>query len=247
MIPGVTTYHPREEWQDPKYPVFGPLDQAFNNDRVVIHYTAADNLIDGDPGEHADNLPAYMRAMQKSYVINRGYSLGYLFAVDWLGGVWQIRGWEYQSAANEGENATTWPILVLVDGDDPATEYAARSIRAIVSEAARRAGRAQIIVGHRQIGATSCPGRGLQRQVDDGTFQPSDTPEPEDDDMALIAYYVLPPSELNPNTSPQLVVVNASVRYRTNSDVDGIMPSIRFERATHGDQYETLLRTVKLA
>ena len=67
----------------------------------------------------------------------------------------------------------------------------------------------------------------------------------EDDDMPLFAYYVLPPTEL-PGL-PELVVINASVRYRNNSDVNGVIPSIRFERSTHGDQYDTLLRTVKLA
>ena len=75
--------------------------------------------------------------------------------------------------------------------------------------------------------------------------QPPPT-KPEDDDMAKIAYYVLPPSN-RPN-DPHLVVVDASVRYRTNSDVNRAdIPEIRFETATHGDQYDVLLRTVKLA
>ena len=63
--------------------------------------------------------------------------------------------------------------------------------------------------------------------------------------MALFAYYVLPPTELQ--GSPELVVVNASVRYRNNEDVDGIVPSVRFERSTHGDQYERALRSAGLA
>ena len=67
----------------------------------------------------------------------------------------------------------------------------------------------------------------------------------DDDDMALFAYYVLPPTELQ--GSPELVVVNASVRYRNNEDVDGIVPSVRFERSTHGDQYERALRSAGLA
>jgi len=179
-IPGVGTLHAREVWQDPRYPVFGPPDLAFDNDTVVIHYTAADDLIDGDPGEHAEDLPAYMRAMQYSYVTNRGYSLGYLFAVDWLGGVWQIRGWEFQSAANAGHNTHTWPILMLVDGDDEATPEAAASVRALVAEAERRAGMPQKIMGHGQLKietgvgtATACPGAGLLRQIKAGVFVPT--------------------------------------------------------------------------
>lgn len=254
LVPGAHTVHSRESWQDPRYPVFGPADNPADNDTVAIHYTAADDLIDGDPGEHAEDLPAYMRSMQKSYVLNRGYSLGYLWAVDWLGGIWQIRGWEYQSAANKDHNGHTWPILVLVDGADPATPEAVASIRLLVAEAERRAGRPQKIKGHGQLRiesgvgtATACPGVGLQAQINAGVFTPVPTPLPEDDDdMAKIAYYVLPPTE-RPN-DPHLVVIDGNVRYRTNSDHNGLgIPEVRFERATHGMQYETLLQTVKLA
>jgi hypothetical protein len=69
-------------------------------------------------------------------------------------------------------------------------------------------------------------------------------PPDEDDDMK-IGYYVLPPT--GRENDPQLVVVDASVRYRTNSDVDGLLPSVRFEVATHGNQYDILLKTVRLA
>lgn len=171
-VPGVT-YHGRESWQDPRYPVFGPYDDPANNDTVVVHYTAADDLIDGDPGEHAEDLPAYLRNMQYSYVTQRGYSLGYSFAVDWLGGVWQIRGWEFQSAANRGHNGHTLPVLMLVDGADPATPEAVAAVRKIVAEAERRFGRELTVVGHRDIGATACPGEGLYRQVQAGVFYPN--------------------------------------------------------------------------
>lgn len=185
LVPGAHTVWTREAWQDPRYPVFGPADTASNNDTIVIHYTAADDLIDGDPGEHAEDLPQYMRNMQYSYVTNRGYSLGYLFAVDWLGGIWQIRGWEYQSAANSAHNEHTWPILVLVDGADAATPEAVRSIQLIGYEAERRAGRPQAVKGHGQLRvetgkgtATACPGAGLQAQVNNGTFNPKG-PDPD--------------------------------------------------------------------
>ena len=173
------TFHSRESWQDPNYPVFGPADDPGNNDTVVLHYTAADDLIDGDPGEHAEDLPAYMRSMQYHYVTRRGYSLGYLFAVDWLGGIWQIRGWEFQSAANRGHNDHTYPILCLVDGAAPVTDEAAASIRFLVAEAERRSGRGLRIVGHGDIGSTPCPGVGIAGQIKAGLFSPAlIAPEP---------------------------------------------------------------------
>jgi hypothetical protein len=131
MIPGVESFHPREVWVDRLYPILGPLDDPSNNDTVVIHYTGAATV-------SQSNIPALLRSKQKYWVDTRGYSLGYSFAVDRSGGVWQIRGWEYQSAANKDHNATTVPVLMLVDGDDMAPPQAVRSVRAIVAEAQRR-------------------------------------------------------------------------------------------------------------
>lgn len=222
MIPGVKTFHTRESWQDPRFPVFGPADNPANNDTAVLHYTAADDLIDGDPGEHAENLPAYMRAMQYSYVTQRGYSLGYAFAIDWLGGVWQIRGWEYQSAANAGHNEHTLPILMLVDGADGATPEALASARAIIAEAQRRSGRTFSITGHGQLSgaATACPGAGIRKQIADGLFDPSlvTIPEPpNDEEEIMIAYIAQPPATMTGNP-PWMLCVNGSVRYATNVD-----------------------------
>ena len=132
MIPGVQNYFPRETWQQTQYPVFGPLDDPSNNDTAVIHYTAMAKIDNGD-------VPGVLRSIQRDYVLNRGYSVGYLFAVAQSGAVYQLRGWEYQSAANAGENNHTVPILMLVDGAGTATAAALDSARKIIAEAQRRA------------------------------------------------------------------------------------------------------------
>jgi len=212
LIPGAHTVHRRISWQDPKWPVIGPVDDPSNNTTLVVHYTAADDLIDGDPGEHAEDLPQYFRNMQYAYAKpkalgGRGYSLGYCWGVDWLGGIWQIRGWEFQSAANAAHNFYTVPVLVLVDGDDEATPEAVASIRLIRQEAERRAGRPLVVKGHGQLyietgegTATACPGRGLQGQVDRGVFYDPPAPErpippvQEDDDMEAIFFPVPDPT-----------------------------------------------------
>jgi hypothetical protein len=170
--------HTRASWQDPRKPVTGPLMVWRNVDTIAIHYTAADNLIDGDPGEHASNLPAYMRSMQSAYLSSRGYSLGYNVSVDWLGGSWEIRGVDIRCAANKGWNERTFAILMLVDGDDMATTHAAAEVRRIVAECERLAGRVLRIAGHGEIGATACPGSGLRAQITIGEFSPRWNPAP---------------------------------------------------------------------
>lgn len=166
MIPGVT-FHSRASWQNPKQPVTGPNVTPHTVDTYAMHYTAANNI--------PDNLAGYLRNLQTSYLNGRGYSLGYNFAVDQNGGVWEIRGFDIRSAANLGWNNRTIAILCLVDGQDPMTIAAVQSANAIYAEANRRF-RPLTLKAHRDIGATACPGIGINAQIRAGVIRPQDRP-----------------------------------------------------------------------
>lgn len=66
-------------------------------------------------------------------------------------------------------------------------------------------------------------------------------PTEGDDDMPLLAYYLLPPEDYPPG-SPEFVVIDASTRYRNNEDRDGIIPSKRVP----ADQYENARKSANL-
>lgn len=167
----------------------GPALPWATIDTNSCHYTAAVNLIDGDPGEYATNIPAYLRAIHHDYLNNRpqpsgakGYSIGYNFAIDWLGGIWELRGFDIKCAANATYKDVVWnnrtvAILFLVDGKDGMTDLALEAARYIVAETRRRAKRPTAIKGHREIGATACPGDGIMAQIKAGLLEPT-THEP---------------------------------------------------------------------
>jgi hypothetical protein len=185
----VTFTHSRATWVAPAPPITGPSIAWHAIDTVVIHYTGADDLIDGDPGENADRLDDYLRAMQRSYVQSRGYSVGYNAAIDWLGGSWELRGLDIQCAANKGHNGHTWAVLVLVDGNDAASSLAVAEVRRLIAAAERLAGRTLKIIGHGQLpgAATACPGIGLRAQITAGVFSPGAEPtQPEADEMPTL-------------------------------------------------------------
>jgi len=181
--------HPRSTWQLVSQPVVGPSCPLADIVQVAIHYTAAARV---DP-----NTASYLRAIQRDYTVNRGYSIGYNFAVDQLGRTWELRGLDIKCAANKGRNHDTLAIICLVDGDNPATDRMVNTVREVVTLIRRHAPNARRIVGHRQIGATSCPGTGLFSQVISGMFEPTaqpptPTPEPppEEDDVKYLAIRV---------------------------------------------------------
>lgn len=179
----------RGVWQNPAQPVVGPPIDWSKIDMFVIHYTAAVNLPDGDSGprESQSDVWPYLRNIQNDYTVNRGYSIGYNAAVDVWGCAYELRGADLKCAANKGHNDHTFACLMLVDGDDRASVKAAARVQRLVADAERLAGRKLKIVGHGDIGATSCPGVGLRKDIVDGRFNPTVEPAvpvvPEDEDV----------------------------------------------------------------
>lgn len=215
-IPGVETFHPRAVWEEVGFRMAldfnktpAPYKPA-NVDLAVAHYSGSERTPDGDPGEDPSLIIPWLRSIQRDYYINRtggnytrksdgrlfpGYPIGYSFAVDWLGGVWELRGFEFLPAATLAHNTHTIPVIFITDGATPASELALASARAIWREARRLSGRTTSFIqrplGHGEVRlvygtgtATPCPNSGILDQLHHGLgdLDYDDTP-PEDDDM----------------------------------------------------------------
>jgi len=196
----VTPYtYTRDQWQNPAQPVKGPAINWATITAVVIHYTAAKDCPEGAPVEP---YKAFLRSMQNDYTVNRGYSLGYSVAVSTVGDSWEIRGVDIKPAATKGYNDSTYAILLTVDGDNAASAAAVTEVRRLVADAERRAGRRLTIVGHGQLGATSCPGVGIRAQIAAGVFRPAPAPIPPTPTPEDSMYYLESPT---PGTRPDLI------------------------------------------
>lgn len=196
VIPGVATIHERTAWEESGYRMavdFTRTPSLYvpgNVDRGVAHYTGAMNVPSGDPGENPNDVGAYLRAAQRDYLINRtgggytrrsdgrffpGYPLGYSFGVDWLGGCWVIRGFDFLPAATNQHNGHTVAVLFYVDGADKATPEMWATARAIVREARRLRGRPGFNGAGTDHGTltvesgtgtpTACAGAGIRSQL----------------------------------------------------------------------------------
>lgn len=192
VIPGVAVVHPRSAWVEECFPIRGAAAVPGAITQPVAHYSAAVNLPDGDPGESVEQIPPWLRASNRDYWLNRtntsptvvcgrslpGYALGYLFAVDWMGGAWEIRGFDFMPAANAGHNNYTCPLIFITDRDDPASDLAWVTARAIWREFRRRSARSDFKnrpLGHGELRettgigtATICPGPAILAQLHAG-------------------------------------------------------------------------------
>jgi hypothetical protein len=168
------TIRPRRDWENPSQRVVGPAMVLRSITLLPAHYTAAATI----PADTA----AYLRAIQNDYTVNRGYSIGYNFAVDRTGACWELRGFDIKCAANKGMNDVTIAVLCLVDGAQAMNPAMVNTFRQLGAEAVRRTRPDLLVVGHRDIGATACPGNGIYAQVVSGQLEPAVTPTPKPPD-----------------------------------------------------------------
>jgi hypothetical protein len=169
-------FHARSTWVHPAPPITGPAMRLDRVDTIAFHYPAG-NTPDGDPTDRTD-IAAFLRAVQLDYERNRGYSIGYGFAFDHRGDVWELRGWDIATAANKGHNGHTLAFLLIVDQDAGAPPAMVSTIREYVAEAERRTGRRLELTGHGRLqgAATACPGAPVLAQLDAGLFRPTTAP-----------------------------------------------------------------------
>jgi hypothetical protein len=181
--------HTRSAWVGDR-PVSGPAFDWNRIDFVVVHWPGHDGVPDGDIGESTD-IARYICNTHHGYLSNRGYSLGYSSAVDYLSGTWEIRGDTFRAASNAGGggefNARTFSIWYLTDLDGNTTSQGIAGVNDLIGQVRARRPNVKVI-GHRDgtsiysdATATSCPSNPIYTLVHNGTIG---APPLEEDDMA---------------------------------------------------------------
>jgi len=162
----VPTARPRPEWGAAPYR--GSVDTADGLTRAVIHHTVNGN------GYSAAQVPSMLRSIQAYHQNTRGWDdIGYNFVIDRFGTIWEGRAWSlYQpvigahaSEANEGSVG----IAFLGDGTSLGlTSTAVTNLGRFLGWKLPLHGARPSqtnIMGHRDVGQTSCPGNTVYTQL----------------------------------------------------------------------------------
>jgi hypothetical protein len=170
---------PREAWQHYAEPVHSTNAWENDVDRIVLHYPGADWAdmdIDNDGDFDKNDTVMVLRNTQHYYLTARGYSIGYSFASDDLGSEFELRGFDYENAANVEVNETSVSHLAIVDAQNPASPKQVCAIQRSILRIRTRVGRKLMVVTHRSQSMdstnTACPGVGLTAQLMSGAFEP---------------------------------------------------------------------------
>lgn len=231
----------REVWQDPSQPVSGPSPRGTPG-TWVIHYPG------GGFAPTGAALAGYLRNIQAVYLRERGYSIGYNWGVGQDGSRWEIRGDDFNNAANAGRkvvgnfNDVSQSIFVMVSQDDPATPVAVDSINSIIATHPD-----WDVIVHGDVDYTLCAGAGLTAQVRSGVIgAPVPVVEPPfNEEDIVVAYIAVPPASRK--GSPWLVVVNGSVRPAVTNDLNYGLKVWQMADQYATQQYDDLLKAAGLA
>jgi hypothetical protein len=196
VVAVISFTHQREEWLGGL--AFGASDRFewSDVDLFVIHYPGGNELPTGDPTD--GDFARHLRASHNDYLVNRGYSYGYNAVIDWRGESWEVRGEDFECAANKYVNGRSFAVQLVVDRKDPATQAQVDATNRMYAQACASAGRTLKILGHWQTTVkpytsntapgTDCPGAGIFAQIQAGAFgmpkpTPPPTPPEEDDEV----------------------------------------------------------------
>jgi LysM repeat protein len=144
---------------------------------MTVHYTGASRVNTG-----REQIAARIKTTER-YHMSRDKNMsgiGYNFAIDKWGRIWELRGWTFQNAANgTNSNRTSFSVVCLVGVEDNAlNNEMIKSLQWLYGEARRRFNRVLIIKGHQEHKATACPGSAIMALIRSGRIQESVAPDP---------------------------------------------------------------------
>ncbi|WP_308401401.1 peptidoglycan-binding protein [Streptomyces sp. AP-93] len=125
-----------------------------------VHYDGGDAI-----ARTGNSVP---QAIERGHLGQGWAGIGYNFAIDQNGVVFEGRGWTLQGAHCPGHNVSGFGVQIAIGGDQSPSDAALRSARALYDEACRRTGRTLLQRGHRDGIATACPGPKLYAWVQAG-------------------------------------------------------------------------------
>lgn len=150
---------------------------------ISVHYPAAGAPIGP---ESAARIAARLRSYRSYHINVRGWGdIGYNFAIDQAGRVWELRGMENVGAhsaskSNPRANTTLVGVLFVVGNDEPISEAAVLAFRELRGRVLARFPSATGVTGHGQVpGAqTACPGPQLRALIASGALTGGAVPTP---------------------------------------------------------------------
>lgn len=183
----MTTYLPRTSWTSAKN---GRAGRPLNPNKVTamtVHYPADGNVTLARLTQA--ETAARLRGYRAHHINHNGWAdIGYNYAIDGAGRVWDLTGDNIGAHAGDAGNPTSLGVLFLVGDAETPTVAAIAAFNDLRKKKLQTFTRATKVQGHQQVpgNSTSCPGGPLMALIRSGAL--TDTaPAPADDTAARMS------------------------------------------------------------
>lgn len=127
-----------------------------------VHYVGSDLPLEPTQDESAHVLRG-IQAQALGGIRGEHYvDIEYSFGLDPMGRIFELRGWDVQSAATLNNNAHSWSVVYLGGPDTPLTDEARAALHWLVQTGAARKPLISYVRPHSAVFATACPGDTLR-------------------------------------------------------------------------------------
>jgi hypothetical protein len=154
----------RSEWGAGRLTAYTSTIKPANRTGIIIHHSVTSQ------GTTEASVSSILRTIDGFHRRKGWGGIGYNFAVDHQGRVYEARGRDIIGVHASGSNTANFGICFIGNSDKKVTPKAVAAIAKLVENLQNAAGKNLKVQGHRDVNSTGCPGSKLYTEIKAGTF-----------------------------------------------------------------------------
>jgi hypothetical protein len=154
----------RSDWGAGRLTAYSSTIKPANRTGIIIHHSVTAQ------GTDEASVAGILRTIDKFHRSKGWGGIGYNFAVDHAGRVYEARGRDIIGVHASGSNTANFGICFIGNSDKKVSDKAVAAIAKIVENLQNASGKKLKVQGHRDVNSTGCPGSKLYTEIKAGTF-----------------------------------------------------------------------------
>jgi hypothetical protein len=154
----------RSDWGAGRLTAHTSTIKPANRTGIIIHHSVTAQ------GTTEASVSSILRTIDGFHRRKGWGGIGYNFAVDHQGRVYEARGRDIIGVHAAGSNTANFGICFIGNSDKKLTPKAVAAIAKLVENLQNAAGKNLKVQGHRDVNSTGCPGSKLYTEIQAGTF-----------------------------------------------------------------------------
>lgn len=154
----------RSKWGAGRLTAYTQTTKPANRTGIIIHHSVTSQ------GTDEASVSSILRTIDGFHRRKGWGGIGYNFAVDHAGRIYEARGRDVIGVHAAGYNTANFGICFIGDSNKKLSSKAVAAIVKLVSDLQNLAGKKLKVQGHRDVNSTSCPAAKLYAEVAAKTF-----------------------------------------------------------------------------